>query len=247
LLNISKVHASYGPVLALQGVSLEVPRGKIVAVLGANGAGKSSILRAISGLLRPSQGAIELEGHRIDRMPPEAIIRMGISQVPEGRQLFAGFTVMDNLRLGAYLRRDSGGIRRDLERVFTYFPVLAERQRQAAGLLSGGEQQMLAIGRALMANPRILLLDEPSLGLAPLIVREIMGIIRLFNENEGLTILLVEQNANMALTVAHYCYLLETGLVAVHGDAAHLRLDPSVRRTYLGDTGGAETIVIRRR
>jgi len=234
LLNIEHVHASYGPVRALQGVSLSVPRGKIIALLGANGAGKSSTLRAVSGLLHPSQGTIEFEGERIDRRSPESIVRLGISQVPEGRQLFTGLSVMDNLRLGAYVRRDGSAVRRDLERVYAYFPILEQRSRQAAGLLSGGEQQMLAIGRALMANPRLLLLDEPSLGLAPIVVRDIFKIIRAFNESEGLTILLVEQNANLALEMAHYGYLLDTGSISLHDSAKNLRSNESVRRGYLG-------------
>ena len=234
MLRIVSLHASYGPVIALQGVSLDVPEGKIVALLGANGAGKSSLLRAVSGLLRPSHGGITLDGRRIDQLHPEQIVRMGISQVPEGRQLFTGLSVMENLRLGAYIRRDSGAVKRDLDRVFSYFPALAKRERQPAGLLSGGEQQMLAIGRALMANPRILLLDEPSLGLAPMLVRDIFRIIKSFNENEGLTILLVEQNANLALEMAHYGYLLETGVVAMQDSAENLRKNVSVQVSYLG-------------
>jgi branched-chain amino acid transport system ATP-binding protein len=234
LLKLTDVHASYGPVLALQGVSLAVPEGGIVAVLGANGAGKSSTLRAISGLLRPSRGAIELDGRRIDRMPADRIVRLGVSHVPEGRQIFAELTVIENLRLGAYSRRDGDGVRADLERVYSYFPVLGERSRQPAGLLSGGEQQMLAIGRALMAKPRVLLLDEPSLGLAPLLVREIFEIIKAINAQEGLTILLVEQDAKLALDVAQHGYLLETGSVVLDDEAAHLRENDAVRRAYLG-------------
>jgi len=234
LLKLQDVHASYGPVLALRGVSLEVPKGGIATVLGANGAGKSSTLRAISGLLHPSSGVIELDGQRIDRLQPERIVRLGISQVPEGRQIFTDFTVGENLRLGAYARNDRDGVRRDLERVFSYFPVLRERRGQTAGLLSGGEQQMLAIGRALMARPRVLLLDEPSLGLAPLVVREIFRIIKAINEEEGLTTLLVEQDASLALGVAQHGYVLETGSVVLHDSAENLRRDDSVRRSYLG-------------
>lgn len=234
MLKVSEVHASYGPVLALRGVSLEVPAGSIVAVLGANGAGKSSMLRAISGLLRPSLGTIEFEGRRIDRLAPERIVQMGISQAPEGRQIFTELTVMENLRLGAYTRNDGKEIKQDLEKVFSYFPVLGERRKQEAGTLSGGEQQMLCIGRALMAKPKMLLLDEPSLGLAPMLVREIFDIIKAVNEQDGITVLLVEQNANMALGVAQYGYVLETGEVALHETAENLRRDESVRHAYLG-------------
>jgi branched-chain amino acid transport system ATP-binding protein len=234
LLKLTDVHASYGPVVALQGVSLAVPEGGVVAVLGANGAGKTSTLRAVSGLLRPHRGVIELDGQRIDRLPPDRIVRLGVSQVPEGRQTFSELTVMENLRLGAFTRRDGRGVRRDLDRVFSYFPVLGERRRQTAGLLSGGEQQMLAIGRALMARPRVLLLDEPSLGLAPLLVREIFRIVKAINVEEKLTILLVEQDARLALDIAQHGYLLETGTVVLDDEAAHLRQNEAVRRAYLG-------------
>ena len=234
MLTIRDVHASYGPVLALQGISLEVPAGGIVAVLGANGAGKSSTLRAVSGLLRCSHGGIAFDGERIDRLSPERIVRMGVSQVPEGRQTFTELTVRENLRLGAYVRRDGGEVRRDLDRVYSYFPVLGERRSQTAGLLSGGEQQMLAIGRALMARPRVLLLDEPSLGLAPMLVREIFRIVKAINEEEGLAVLLVEQDANLALDIAQHGYLLEVGRVVLDDEAAHLRQNESVRRSYLG-------------
>jgi len=234
MLTIRDVHASYGPVLALQGISLEVPAGGIVAVLGANGAGKSSTLRAVSGLLRCSHGGIAFDGERIDRLSPERIVRMGVSQVPEGRQTFTELTVRENLRLGAYVRRDGGEVRRDLDRVYSYFPVLGERRSQTAGLLSGGEQQMLAIGRALMARPRVLLLDEPSLGLAPMLVREIFRIVKAINEEEQLTILVVEQDAKLALSIAQHGYLLETGRVVLHDTADNLRQNESVRRAYLG-------------
>ncbi len=234
MLSLHDVSAAYGPVRALQGVSLEVPDRGVVTVLGANGAGKTSTLRAISGVLRCTHGAIEFAGRRIDRLAPERIVQLGISQVPEGRQIFAELTVMENLRLGAYTRRDGNGVKADLERVFSYFPVLGERPRQQAGLLSGGEQQMLAIGRALMAKPRLLLLDEPSLGLAPMLVREIFHIVKAINEEEGLAVLLVEQDANLALGIAQHGYLLETGRVVLDDDAAHLRQNESVRRAYLG-------------
>jgi branched-chain amino acid transport system ATP-binding protein len=234
MLSVRDIHASYGPVLALRGVSLEVPQGGIVAVLGANGAGKSSTLRTISGLLHPTTGVIEFDGQRIDRFAPEKIVQLGISQVPEGRQIFTELSVIENLRLGAYTRRDGGGVRRDLGRVFSYFPVLGERQKQQAALLSGGEQQMLAIGRALMAKPRLLLLDEPSLGLAPMLVREIFQIIKTINEEEGLTILVVEQDASLALGIAGHGYVLESGTVAMEDEAEKLRQSEAVRRSYLG-------------
>ncbi len=233
MLKFQDVHASYGPVLALRGVSLEIAEGEVVALLGANGAGKSSTLRTISGLLRPSKGIVEFEGRRIDRSAPERIVQMGISQVPEGRQTFTELSVIENLRLGAYTRSDRRGVKQDLERVYSYFPVLAERQKQQAGLLSGGEQQMLAIGRALMAKPRLLLLDEPSLGLAPILVREIFEIIGKINKEEGLTILVVEQDANLALGIAAHGYVLETGTVSLHDTADNLKKSDSVRRAYL--------------
>jgi branched-chain amino acid transport system ATP-binding protein len=233
MLKVNDIHASYGPVLALQGVSLEVPERGIVTILGANGVGKSSTLRAISGLVRISRGSIEFMGRRIDRLSPENIVRMGISQVPEARQIFGELTVEENIRLGAYTRRDGDGVRRDMQRVYEYFPVLAERRRQTASTLSGGEQQMLAIGRALMARPRLLLLDEPSLGLAPLVTREIFDIIRVLN-GEGITVLLVEQNARLALGIAQFGYVLESGSVALADTSESLRQNEDVRRSYLG-------------
>jgi branched-chain amino acid transport system ATP-binding protein len=234
LLSLRDVEAAYGPVEALRGVSIDVPSGSIVAVLGANGAGKSSTLRAISGLLRPARGHIEFDGRRIDRLAPEKIVQFGVSQVPEGRQIFSEMTVMENLRLGAYTRREGSGVKADLDRVFSYFPVLGGRRKQQAGLLSGGEQQMLAIGRALMARPRLLLLDELSLGLAPLLVRDIFRIVKAINEAEGLTILLVEQDAKAALDIAERGYVLETGRVVLEDSAARLRENEAVRRSYLG-------------
>jgi branched-chain amino acid transport system ATP-binding protein len=235
MLRLHDVVAAYGPIVALHGVSLEVPEGNIVTVLGANGAGKSSTMRAISGLLRPRQGSIEFEGQRIDHLSAEQIVSLGISHVPEGRQLFSQMTVLENLRLGAYAR---GGNRRDFEaalsQAFDYFPILAERKRQIAGTLSGGEQQMLAISRGLMANPRLLLLDEPSMGLAPIVTQEIFRIIETINQTRGMTILLVEQNANLALDIAHYGYVLETGRIALADTSENLRKSEAVRRSYLG-------------
>jgi branched-chain amino acid transport system ATP-binding protein len=233
MLKVNDIHASYGPVVALRGVSLEVPEGGIVSILGANGAGKSSTLRAISGLVRISRGSIEFMGRRIDHLSPEAIVQMGISQVPEGRQIFGELNVEENMRLGAYTRRDGDGIRKDMQRVYGYFPVLAERRKQTASTLSGGEQQMLAIGRALMARPRLLLLDEPSLGLAPLVTREIFEIVRVIN-GEGITVLLVEQNARLALGIAQFGYVLETGAIALAATSESLRQNEDVRRSYLG-------------
>ena len=233
MLRVNEIYASYGPVVALRGVSVHVPEGGIVAILGANGAGKSSTLRAISGLVRISRGSIEFMGQRIDHLPPENIVQKGISQVPEGRQIFGELSVEENLRLGAYTRRDGDGVRKDTQLVYDYFPVLAQRRKQTALTLSGGEQQMLAIGRALMARPRLLLLDEPSLGLAPLVTREIFEIVRAIN-SEGVTVLLVEQNARLALGIAQFGYVLETGVVALSDTSESLRENEDVRRTYLG-------------
>jgi len=233
LLKVSDLTASYGPIQALHGISLEVSEGQIVALLGANGAGKSSTLKVISGILQPSGGSVEFLGRAIHRRSPEAIVSMGISHVPEGRELFTELTVAENLRLGAYSRRD-GAIKSDMERISTYFPILAERQKQPAGSLSGGEQQMLAIARGLMARPKLLLLDEPSLGLAPTLVQEIFRIIKAINRDEGLTVLLVEQNATMALGISQYGYVLETGRIVLEAEAAELKENETVRRSYLG-------------
>lgn len=233
MLKVSGIRASYGPVLALHDVSLEVEEGSIVTILGSNGAGKTSTLRVISGLLRASAGTVEFRGRRINRRPPDAIVSMGISHVPEGRELFTELSVQENLMLGAYTRRDRA-VKTDLDRVLEYFPILAERRRQFAGSLSGGEQQQLAIARGLMSRPRLLLMDEPSLGLAPLVVQEIFRIIATINREERVTILLVEQDAELALSLAKYGYVLETGRVVIADEAARLREDESVRRSYLG-------------
>jgi branched-chain amino acid transport system ATP-binding protein len=232
LLELHDVEARYGPVKALHGVSLEVAEGELVAVLGANGAGKTTTLRAISGTVRRG-GEVVFGGKRLGRrVGADEVARLGIAHVPEGRGTFSELTVWENLRLGAYTRRDT--VPHDYDRVLRLFPRLAERRGQQAGTLSGGEQQMLALARALMARPRLLLLDEPSLGLAPLVVRGIFDVLRKLNEEEGLTALVVEQNARLALRSAHRAYVLETGRVAVAGSAAELRADESVRRSYLG-------------
>ena len=230
-LEVSDVVAGYGQIMAIKGISLRVETGEIVALIGANGAGKSTTLRTISGLIRPRSGSITFQGRRIDRMAPHEIVRLGISQAPEGRAIFGRMTVLENLRLGAYQR--SGDIDADLDRVLTLFPRLRERIKQDGGTLSGGEQQMLAIARALMARPRILLLDEPSMGLAPVLVETIFRTVMEINR-EGTTILLVEQNAAMALQVASRGYVLESGAVALEASAKELRESDAVRRTYLG-------------
>jgi branched-chain amino acid transport system ATP-binding protein len=233
LLKVRAIEAHYGRIRALKGVSLHVPEGSVVALLGSNGAGKTTTLRVISGLLRPTRGRVEFDRRSIDRLGAEQLVRAGIAHVPEGRQLFPGLTVRENLRLGAYTRRNAGAVRSDMERVFGYFPRLAERINQLAGTLSGGEQQMLAIGRALMARPRLLLLDEPSLGLAPLLIKEIFRIIAEIRA-AGTTVLLVEQNVHMALAVADYGYLLESGRLVLSGSSAALRERKEVQHAYLG-------------
>ncbi len=232
LLALQDVEARYGQVLALHGISLEVAEGTIVALLGANGAGKTTTLRAISNTVR-STGEVLFEGKRIGRRSPEAIAALGVAHVPEGRGIFPDLTVRENLRLGAYTRRDRR-VKEDLERVFGYFPRLREREAQAAGTLSGGEQQMLALGRALMARPRLLMLDEPSLGLAPLVVREIFEIIGRLNSEEGLTVLVVEQNAKLALAACNQALVLEVGRIVLRGDGTELQANESVRKSYLG-------------
>ncbi len=231
LLELEGVEARYGPVQALHGISLSVEEGSIVAVLGPNGAGKTTTLRAISGTVRRS-GRIVLAGRPLERLGPDRVARLGVAHVPEGRGTFSELTVWENLRLGAYTRR--GSLAPELERVFSYFPWLRERRRQEAGTLSGGEQQMLALARAFVQRPRLLLLDEPSLGLAPLLVAELFRIVRELNEQEGLTVLVVEQNAHLALQAAHAGYVLEAGRVSLAGPSAQLRADDAVRRSYLG-------------
>jgi len=233
LLTVDRIETFYDSIQALKGVSFEVPEGSIVTLLGANGAGKSTTLKSISGLVRPAKGAVTFTGRRIDGLPSERIVRLGISHVPEGRELFPELTVLENLKMGAYTRTDKRAIEQGLEQAQMHFPILAERRLQLAGTLSGGEQQMLAIARALMAEPRLLLLDEPSLGLAPMLVEEIFRIIREIHDR-GTTVLLVEQNANKALSIADYGYVLETGTVSLAGDSRQLLRDDHVRRSYLG-------------
>jgi branched-chain amino acid transport system ATP-binding protein len=234
ILRLSNVESCYGPITAIRGISLDLMPGQIVTVLGANGAGKTSILKTISGVLDPLKGSVEFEGKQIQSMEPDKIVRLGISHVPEGREVFPFLSVRDNLRMGAYIQKDTKQIASDIEKMFGYFPVLRERQDQIAGQLSGGQQQMLAISRALMARPKVLLLDEPSLGLSPLLVKEIFAIIKRLNAEEGVAILLVEQNARMALETAHYGYVLEVGRVVMHDSCANLIQSDQVREFYLG-------------
>ena len=233
MLEINDINVYYGAIHAIKGVSLNVNEGEIVTLIGANGAGKSTTLRTISGLLKPKSGAINFLGKSIAGMPAHQIVREGISQVPEGRKIFAEMTVMENLELGAFTRTDKDGIAQDLKMVFGRFPRLEERISQLAGTLSGGEQQMLAMGRALMSRPKLLLLDEPSMGLAPLLIREIFSIIVDINKT-GTTVLLVEQNANMALSIANRAYVLETGRITLSGDAKQLAASEDIRKAYLG-------------
>ena len=233
MLEIQDLHVYYGQIHALKGISLQVGEGEIVALLGNNGAGKTTTLRALSGLLRPKAGQVLLEGRPIHGLPPHDVVKQGVAHSPEGRKVFNRLTVTENLEMGAYLRKESE-IQGDLERVFAIFPRLQERRRQVAGTLSGGEQQMLAIGRALMARPRLLLLDEPSMGLAPLLVEQIFDTVADINRR-GTTILLVEQNASIALSVAHRAYVLETGSIVLTGEAAALAQNPDVQRAYLGE------------
>jgi branched-chain amino acid transport system ATP-binding protein len=245
MLVLKNVEVIYDDViLVLKGLSLEVPDGKIIALLGSNGAGKSTTLKAISGLLHAEEGevtdgTIELQGERIDKLAPENIVRRGVFQVMEGRRVFEDLTVDENIEVGGYTRNDRAGLKRDREMVFEYFPRLRERRKKLAGYLSGGEQQMLAISRALMARPRIILLDEPSLGLAPLLVREIFDILVRVNREEKTSFLLVEQNANLALGIAHYGYIMENGRIVLDGEPDKLRANEDVKEFYLG--GGGET------
>ncbi|MGN0394681.1 MAG: ABC transporter ATP-binding protein [Coprococcus sp.] len=233
MLEIKDIHVSYGAIKALKSVSLNVNDGELVTLIGANGAGKTTTLHTISGLLKASSGSIMLDGHDIQKMPSHEIIRLGLSQVPEGRHVFAEMTVLENLYMGAYILKDKNKIEENIKWVYEHFPRLKERSKQLAGTLSGGEQQMLAIGRALMTNPKILLMDEPSMGLSPLLVAEIFSIIKELQKS-GITILLVEQNAKMALSVADRAYVLESGTITISGPAKEMLNDERVKKAYLG-------------
>ena len=234
MLNINDLKVNYGSVAALHGISLSVKQGAIVTLIGGNGAGKTTTLRAISGLQRAQAGAVVFDGRDITQLPAHEIVKLGLAHVPEGRMVFANLTVLENLQMGAYLRSDKAGIAADMAYVFTIFPRLKEREQQVSGTLSGGEQQMLAIGRALMSKPRFLMLDEPSLGIAPLLVKTIFEKIVEINRQQGITILLVEQNANLALGISHEGYVLETGRIILQDGAAALRNNPQVKSAYLG-------------
>jgi branched-chain amino acid transport system ATP-binding protein len=238
LLDVTGIETFYGPIQAIRGVSLQVAAGQIVTVLGANGAGKTTVLRTISGVLDPERGQVRFENRDIAHLPPDRVMRLGICHVPEGREVFPFLTVYENLLMGAYSRHDKDAVHRDLELCYGYFPVLQERAQQRAGLLSGGEQQMLAISRALMGRPKLLLLDEPSLGLSPILVTQIFRIIRRINEEQGVAILLVEQNAHMALKIADFGYVLEVGRIVMEDTGARLAEKDDIREFYLGMKAG---------
>ena len=234
VLSIRNIESFYGPIMAIRGVSLEVREGQIVTVLGANGAGKTTLMKTISGVMDPEKGQIVYQGENIAGANPDKVVRAGVVHVPEGREVFPLLTVEENLKMGAFTRSDTDGIRRDQDMVFSYFPILAERRNQAAGTLSGGQQQMLAIGRGLMAKPKLMLLDEPSLGLSPLLVKEIFQIIRRLNREQGVTMMLVEQNAKVALEVADYGYVMELGRIVMADTAERLLQSKDVQEFYLG-------------
>jgi branched-chain amino acid transport system ATP-binding protein len=234
ILEVKDLRVHYGAIEALRGISLEVSQGQVVALIGANGAGKTTTLRAVSKMLKPSTGAIRFQGEDVTRLPSHALVARGMAHAPEGRGIFLNLTVRENLDLGAYLRTDRAGVAQDADRAFTLFPILAERRSQVAGTLSGGEQQMLAVARALMSRPKLMLLDEPSLGLAPQVVERIFGVLRDVNAS-GVALLLVEQNAHKALQLAHRAYVLETGNVVMQGTGKELLASPEVRKAYLGE------------
>jgi len=234
LLEVNNIETYYGPIMAIRGVSFAVPRGAIVTILGANGAGKTTILKTVSGVMEPQKGTVAFDGRAVRGLDPDKVMRLGLSHVPEGREVFPLLTVRENLQMGAYSRRDADGIARDVEMVYDYFPVLGSRAEQRAGSLSGGEQQMLAISRALMARPKMMLLDEPSLGLSPKLVKDIFEIIGRINREQGMTILLVEQNANMALHLADYGYVLEVGRIVMEDTCTRLLDKDDIKEFYLG-------------
>ena len=235
MIKIDNLVVAYGGIEALKGVSLEVPSGKIVTLVGANGAGKSTTLKSIVGLVKPKSGSIDYEGTDLTKLNTELMVKKGIALVPEGRRVFSDLTVLENLKIGAYSRKDTKGIAEDLEKVYLLFPRLKERTWQTAGTLSGGEQQMLAIGRALMSRPKLIMMDEPSLGLAPIIVKELFGIIKKINE-EGMTVLLIEQNANAALKIADIGYIMETGRITLTGTGKELLNNEEIKKAYLGES-----------
>jgi len=234
LLEVNNIETYYGPIMAIRGISFGVPRGAIVTILGANGAGKTTILKTVSGVMEPQKGTVTFEGRALRGLDPDKVMRLGLSHVPEGREVFPLLTVRENLKMGAYTRTDAGAVAQDMQMVYDYFPVLAMRAEQRAGLLSGGEQQMLSISRALMARPKMMLLDEPSLGLSPKLVKDIFDIIVRINHEQGVTILLVEQNANMALNIADYGYVLEVGRIVMEDTCARLLEKDDIKEFYLG-------------
>ncbi len=234
ILKVSNIETFYGPIQAIRGVSFDVPQGSIVTILGANGAGKTTVLKTVSGVMDPQKGTVVFDGREVQRMDPDKVMRLGMSHVPEGREVFPFLSVRENLRMGAYTRKDPDGVARDIETVYGYFPVLKERSEQRAGQLSGGEQQMLSISRALMAQPKLMLLDEPSLGLSPKLTKDIFEIVTRINRERGVTILLVEQNANMALNTADYGYVLEVGRIVMADTCARLREKDDIKEFYLG-------------
>ncbi|AGX44285.1 ABC transporter ATP-binding protein [Clostridium saccharobutylicum] len=235
MIKINDLVVAYGGIEALKGISLEVPSGKIVTLVGANGAGKSTTLKSIVGLVKPKSGSIDFEGSDLTKLNTELMVKKGIALVPEGRRVFADLTVLENLKIGAYTRKDTKGIEEDLEKVYSLFPRLKERTWQLSGTLSGGEQQMLAIGRALMSRPKLIMMDEPSLGLAPIVVKELFGIIKRINE-EGMTVLLIEQNANAALKIADIGYIMETGRITLSGSGKELLSNDEIKKAYLGES-----------